>query len=174
MNVSKFRFKQDLIKVDRLPGFYAGVGGELMFPGVGFGVDFGLHYAMTGSKLYLGQREVWASDGYGTENCYLHSLQIPINLRFKYTNLNGIERKIAPFVFAGPIFNIHLASSKLDCMEYPTGSVQIQCGIGAEIFEHYQVSAGYYWGTTYEMRTVKLDNFSAKPQGWLVNLSYYF
>ena len=89
-NYQKYNFKQD----------------ELMFPGIGFGMDFGLNYEMHGSRLHLGDQVVWASDGYGTEQSYIHLIQIPINLRFKYTRLNGVEQKIAPFVFGGPVFNI--------------------------------------------------------------------
>ena len=89
-----------------LAQFRWGVMAELMFPGIGFGMDFGLNYEMHGSRLHLGDQVVWASDGYGTEQSYIHLIQIPINLRFKYTRLNGVEQKIAPFVFGGPVFNI--------------------------------------------------------------------
>ena len=66
--------------------------GELMFPGIGFGIDFGLQYQMHDSKIHFGEKEVWASDGIESPNVALHNIQIPINLRFKYTQLNGIEK----------------------------------------------------------------------------------
>ena len=173
-NFTKYQFKQDLIRVDQSAGFNAGVLGELMFPGIGFGIDFGLNYEMHGAKLHLGQRKIWASSGYGNEQCNVHELQIPVNLRFKYTNLNGIEKFVAPFVYGGPVFTLTVGHSNLKAIEFPTGTVMLQCGLGAEIFEHYQISAGYYWGMTYEIRTRKLDNFSARPQGWLIGAAYLF
>lgn len=173
-NITKFHFKQDLIDVSASAGADAGVIGELMFPGIGFGIDFGLAYEMRGSKINLGQREVWASDGYGDEQCYLHTLMLPVNLRFKYTNLNGIERTVAPFVYGGPVFSLTVGHSKLNALNYPSGSILLQCGLGAELFERVQISGGYYWGTTYELITKKLDNFSARPQGWLVSAAYFF
>lgn len=174
INISTVGFRQDLFQVDHLVGAEAGVIGEMMFPGIGFGMDFGLNWSMHGGRLHLDQREVWSSEGYGVENAYVHTLSIPVNLRFKYTNLQGTERYIAPFVYGGPIFAFNVGHSKLDCMEYPAGSVMLQCGIGAELFEKFQVSGGYYWGMTYEMRTRLLENFSAKPQGWTVKLTYLF
>lgn len=171
-NYSKYYFKQKLISVDASPGFSAGVMGELMFSGIGLGMDFGLNYEMHGSRLGLGEKLVWSADGYGTEQSTLHTIQIPVNLRYKFTNLNGMEQKIAPFAYGGPVFDIIAGHNKLEALEYSGGSVALQVGIGAEILKQFQVSAGYYWGMTYEVRTVKLDNFSARSQGWTVRLTY--
>jgi len=173
-NFTHYRFKQDLVHISTLPGADVGVMGELMFPGIGFGVDFGLHYNMHGSKVNFGQRKVWASDGIGNENCYVHTIEIPVNLRFKYTNLNGIERIVAPFVFGGPVFSITAGHSNVKALEYPGGCFMLQCGIGAELWEHFQITGGYCWGMTYEIRTKKLDNFSARPEGWTIGVAYLF
>ncbi len=174
VNVTSYKYSQDLFAIDPSVGGSVGVMGELMFPGIGFGIDFGLNYNLHGSKLHLGDKKVWASDGYGIEQSWLHTIEVPINLRFKYTNLNGIERMVAPFVYAGPVFSIIAGQNKLDALNYSGGSVMLQCGIGAELFENLQVSAGYYWGMTYETRTVKLDDFYSKSQGWRVGLTYLF
>ena len=174
VNVTSYKYSQDLFAIDPSVGGSAGVMGELMFPGIGFGIDFGLNYNLHGSKLHLGDKNVWASDGYGVEQSWLHTIEVPINLRFKYTNLNGIERMVAPFVYAGPVFSIIAGQNKLDALNYSGGSVMLQCGIGAELFENLQVSAGYYWGMTYETRTVKLADFYSKSQGWRVGLTYLF
>ena len=174
VNISKYTYKQALFNVDHSVGGGAGIMGELMFPGIGFGIDLGLNYNMHGSKLHLGDKKVWASDGYGIEQSYLHTIELPINLRFKYTNLNGIERKIAPFVYGGPLFSIIAGHSTLDALEYTGGSVMLQCGVGAELLEHLQISAGYYWGMTYETQTIKLEDLTSRSQGWRVNLTYLF
>lgn len=173
VNFSKFGFKQDLINVDRGTGFSAGVLGELMFPGIGFGVDIGLNYQMHDSRIHFDEREVWASEGVGAPNVYLHNIQIPVNLRFKYTQLNGIEKKVAPFVFGGPVFSIIAGHNKVEPLEYSHGYFALQCGLGVELFQKCQISGGYYWDMTYEIRTVKLSNFSAKAQGWNVSFTYF-
>lgn len=174
VNFYDFHWKQDLIEQDARVGYNVGVMGEVMIPGIGFGIDFALKYNNHGSRLHLGEKKVWAVSGYGTETCTLHTLQIPLNLRFKWTRMNGLEDYIAPLVYAGPVFNITVGHSDLKALEYPAGCFGLQVGAGVELLKRIQLSGGYYWGLTYEIRTRKLDNFSARPQGWNINLSYLF
>lgn len=174
INVSELYWKQDLVDNKLLVGPNVGVMGELMIPGIGFGVDFALKYSMHGSNVDFGQQNIWSSDGYGKEDVWFHTLQIPINLRFKWTRMNGLEHYVAPFVYGGPVFNFNLSTSDLPIIEHPAGSFGLQCGIGGEFFERYQLSAGYYWGISYDCRTVKLDNFSARSRGWQVNVAVLF
>lgn len=173
-NYQKYTFKQKLIKVDPSPGFSVGVMGEMMFPGIGFGMDFGLNYEMHGSKLHFEDQVVWASEGFGSEQSYIHLIQIPVNLRFKYTRLDGLEQKIAPFVYGGPVFNIQCGHNSVPPLEYSSGSIGVQCAVGAEIYRRFQISAGYYWDLTYEARTRKLENFSQHPQGWQLKAVFFF
>lgn len=173
VNFEKQRFKQKLITVDGGVGFSGGVIGELMFPGIGFGVDFGLNYEQHSSKINFGEREIWASDGYGKLTNTLHLIQIPVNLRFKYTRLNGIESLIAPFVYVGPVFNIRAGNNHCPPLEYSAGSIGLQCAIGAELWRKVQVSGGYYWDFTYEQRTRKLENFSSRPDGCQIKVVYF-
>ncbi len=174
VNISNLYWKQDLIGNHTLCGPQVGILGELMIPGIGFGIDMALKYQMHGATVDFGQREVWASDGIENQKLWLHTLQLPINLRFKWTRMNGLEQYVAPFAYAGPVFQFNLAHSNCKAIEMPVGTVGIQFGIGGEFLEHIQLSAGYLWGVTYEMRTIKLDNFSARSQGWQINLAYLF
>lgn len=147
-----------------------------MIPGIGFGVDMGIRYQLNGAKVNFGERPIWANppSNIGNENVYIHTLQIPLDLRFKYTRLDGLERIIAPFAFAGPVFTFNLAKSDVPVIEMPEGTVEIQVGGGVELWEHLQISGGYYFGVSYQIRTIKLDNFSARPQGWFVNMAWLF
>lgn len=175
MNVSTFTFRQNLLDVHQSVGGSVGLMGELMFPGIGIGMDFGLQYNLHGAKMNFGDFPVWSADGYKSqEQCWLHTIQIPVNIRFKYTRLNGVEDIIAPFVYAGPLFSLTVGHNRLDALEYPGGCINLQCGLGAELWKRWQISAGYYWGVTYEIRTRKLDNYSARPQGWRVQVAYFF
>ncbi len=174
VNISTLHWKQDLVTTKYLCGPNAGIMGEIMIPGIGFGIDLGLRYSMMGAKVNFGEREIWSSEGMGNENVYFQTIQIPLNLRFKWTRMNGAERYAAPFVYVGPLFNFNVAMSKVDCLEYPAGSVGLQCGIGGEFFERFQLSAGYYWGLSYNCRTYKLDNFSAQNRSWQINVAVLF
>lgn len=173
VNISTYDFKQDLLTIDNSTGYGVGVLGEMIFPGIGLGLNFGLEYQMHGASIHFGEKKIWATDGIGTETSQLHTLRIPINLRFKYTRLNGIENKFAPFVYAGPVFALTLGHNDVKPLEYSHGCFGVQCGLGFELLKRFQVSAGYYWDLTYEVRTIKLSNYSAKAQGWNFSLTYF-
>ncbi len=180
VNVNNLKFKQDLISVSNNIGFQAGIAGELMFPGIGFGMDFGLLYNMEGAKVNLGEREIWASEGLGNENLMLHAIQIPVHLRFKWTRMNGIEDYIAPFVYGGPEFTILAGHSgfkgKTDGhpFRYAGGDLGLAVGGGFEILRRWQVSVQYTWGMTYITKTRKLDDFSARNRQLAVRVAYMF
>lgn len=173
-NFSTLHWKQDLAKTSGLTGVQAGIAGELMIPGIGFGIDLGVRYNLHGAHVNFGDHQIWSSSGISNQDVWLHTLEIPLNLKFKWTRMNGFEQYLAPFVFGGPVFNFTVATNKQPALEHPAGYVAMQCGLGAEILERYQISAGYSWGISYQVRTIKLDNYSAQPRGWFVNLAYFF
>lgn len=174
LNISNYYWKQKLIGNHNLCGGQVGLMGEIMIPGIGFGIDIGLRYQLHGARVDFGEKPVWNSDGIENTDLYMHALQIPVNLRFKWTRMNGLEQYVAPFAYAGPVFQFNLATSKCAAVEKPAGSIGLQVGIGAEFLEHIQLSVGYLWGVSYEVRTIKLDNFSARNQGWQINVAYLF
>lgn len=174
MSINDLSFTQDLITVDSEVGYSVGGFSELMFPGIGFGLDFGLMYSQRGATLHLGEKEVWASDGFGIERAYLHCVEIPINLRFKFHRLNGFEDYCAPLLFGGPSFTILAGHGNVEALEYAGGEVGLQAGVGVELFKNWQLSASHNWGMTYSLKTVKLDNFSARNRSWNIRLAYLF
>ncbi len=174
VNFSTFHWKQNLAKTSGLTGGQVGLAGELMIPGIGFGIDLALRYNLHGAKVNFGDFPIWSTDGIKNQNVWMHTLEIPLNLKFKWTRMNGFEQYLAPFVFGGPVFSINIATNDQPALEHPGGYVSMQCGAGAEILEHYQISAGYSWGISYEIRTKKLDNYSAQPRGWFINVAYLF
>lgn len=174
VNFSTLYWKQDIAKTSMRTGFNVGMAGELMIPGIGFGIDLAVRYNLHGAHVNFGDHKIWAIDGIKNQNVWLHTLEIPINLKFKWTRLNGLERIIAPLAYLGPVFDFTLATNKAPAIEHPAGYVALQVGAGAELFEHYQISAGYSWGVSYQVRTVKLDNYSASPRGAFIQFSYFF
>lgn len=172
--LTNLKFKQDLVAVDQVFGAQAGVQAEMMFPGIGFGIDLGLIYNLAGAKVNLGERLIWSSQGYGNEHVMLHQLNIPIHLRFKYTRLGGLEDYIAPFVYGGPDFNINLAHNNCGAFDVPGGDLSLVAGAGVELMRRWQLSASYSWGMTYVIRTNLLTDFSARSRQWTVRLAYFF
>lgn len=173
-NYTNLNFKQDIVSVTKGVGYGAGIVGEMMFPGIGFGLDFGLMYEQESAKVNLGEKTIWASEGYGKETAMLHNIHIPVHLRFKYTRLNGFEEKLAPLVYFGPEFNIQAAHGGCKAFKYSGGDLSLAVGVGAEIFRRWQVIAGYTWGMTYVLKTQLLEDFSAKASGWTLRVAYFF
>ena len=174
VNINNLVFKQDLVGVSSMVGAQAGVEGELMFPGIGFGLSFGLMYNQLGGQVNLGEKKIWASEGYGNEKLYLHNITIPLHLRFKWTRLNGFEDTLAPLIFGGPEFSILAGHSKCDAIKWAGGDLGLTAGIGAEIFKKWQVTASYTWGMTYSLKTQLLDDYSARQRHWAVRVASFF
>ena len=123
ININSMKFKQDLFGVSSAVGESAGIRGEMMFPGIGFGLELGLFYQQQGATLALGDKPIWSTQGYGNERVYLHSVSIPFNLKFKWTRMQGLEDYVAPFAFGGPILQIQAGHSKCDALKYSGGDV---------------------------------------------------
>lgn len=181
VTISDLKFKQDIFPVSKAAGAQVGVIGEMMFSGIGFGLDLGLLYNQMGAKTNLGDRQIWANDDFGNERVMLHTIQIPIHLRFKWTRMEGLEDYVAPFVYGGPDFAINFAHSKIkgnsgvkNPFEYSGGDIGLTCGGGFEILKRWQLSAQYTWGLTYLLRTRKLENLSARNRQLTIRLSYFF
>lgn len=171
---TSLKTKQYIVNTSAGAGFQAGGLGEMMFPGLGFGLSFGLAYNMENAKMNLGQREVWKSLGYGNETIVAHSLLIPIHLRFKWTRLNGLEDIVAPLVYGGPDFNIQVAHGSCDAFDYSGGDLGLTVGGGAELYKRWQITGGYSWGMTYFAKTKLLDNYSMRARQWHLRVTYFF
>lgn len=174
VTINNLVFKQDLVPVSQTVGYNAGVLGELMFPGIGFGMNLGLLYNQQGAMVDLGSRKVWASEGWGREHVMLHTVQIPIHLRFKYTRLNGLEEIIAPLVYGGPDFTLQVGHNNAGAFKCSGGDLGLTAGVGAELFTRWQITGSYTWGMTYVARTKLLDDFSCRSRQWTVRLTYFF
>ena len=181
VTISDLKFKQDIFPVSKAVGAQAGVIGEMMFSGIGFGLDLGLLYNQMGANTNLGDRKIWSSDGFGKEHVMLHTLQIPLHLRFKWTRLEGLEDYVAPFIYGGPDFALCFAHSKIkgnpgvkNPFKYAGGDVGLTFGGGFELFKRWQLSVQYTWGMSYLVRTRKLDNMSARNRQLAIRLNYFF
>lgn len=164
---------------DTSVGYAAGIIGEYEIPGIGFGIDIGLQYSQRGATMNLGDFPVWSSDGFDNERIYIHYLDIPFHFRFKYSNLNGFERKVAPLVFVGPVMSIRLADNNLkaageDAFKYNNVYLGLEVGLGAEVFRNYQITASYTWDVTGSIESEKLLRLKGNNRTWKVACTYFF
>lgn len=171
---SYYYWHQRLISSHTLAGVKAGVGCEVMIPGIGFGVDFGLKYAYRGGRAGFGEQYIWSSDGIGNQDLRLHTVEVPVNLRFKWTRMDGFERYLAPFVYGGPQVNFNVANSKCEAIDRAGVSLGLAVGAGVELWRRFQISGGYVWDVTYDVETRKLEDFSARLEGWTLDFTVLF
>ena len=180
VTINSLKFKQDLIPISHTVGAEAGLMGELMFPGIGFGMDFGLLYNLEGAKMDMGSRKIWASDGIGDINLRIHTLRVPLHVRFKWTRMEGLEDIVAPFVYGGPEFGFIVGHSKVNTIsgdhpfKYAGADLNLAVGGGFEFFHRWQIAVQYTWGMSYVVKTTKLDDFAGRNRQWAVRVAYMF
>ena len=175
-NYNEIHFKQsDLFESDRMFGPSIGVTGDMMIPGVGFGIDASIFYTMRQGRLHLGDRRVWESLGLGNEVARQHYIDVPLNLKFRYSRLGGLESTLMPFIYAGPTFSFLVGHNKVgDALKYTGVNVLLHAGIGVELFNKVQVSGGYSFSVGQNLGTKLLDDNVAKHRTWFVQATYFF
>lgn len=181
VNINSLKFNQKLFPHDHSVAAQAGITGELMFPGIGFGLDLSLLYNQMGGKVDLGAREIWKVDGFTSYSLILHTIQLPLHLRFKWTRMQGVEDYIAPFAYGGPDFAINVAHSAVkgnagvaNPFKYTAGDIGLTVGGGFELFRRCQLSAQYTWGIMDMLHTRKLDNVNAKNRQLSIRAAWLF
>lgn len=174
-NLNTAHFKQNkFLATSRGFGPMAGVTGEINIAGVGFALDASLLYSLRCSKIHYGDHMVWYSQGLGNEVCRMHYIDVPVNLKFKYHKLGGIENKIMPIIFAGPTFSFLVGKNLEQHNQYKTVSVLMHMGIGAEICRRWQINCSYSFSIGETLRTRLLDENIAKNRCWNISATYFF
>ncbi len=174
-NYNEIHFKQtNIMESDRMFGGSIGLTGEMMIPGVGFGIDGSVLYTLRQGKVHFGDKRIWESQGIETQAVRLHYIDVPLNLKFRYSNLGGFESTMMPFVYAGPTFSFLAGHNKVnDALKYTTVSVLLHAGIGVELFNRLQLSGGYSFSIGQSVRTKLLDDHVAKNRTWFIQAIYF-
>ncbi len=174
-NYNEIHFKQsDIFESDRMFGPSIGVTGDMMIPGVGFGVDASILYTMRQGKVHFGDKLAWNSQGIETQAVRLHYIDVPLNLKFRYSNLGGLESTLMPFIYAGPTFSFLAGHNKVgDALKYTTVNVLLHAGIGVELFNRVQISGGFSFSVGQNLGTKLLDEHVAKHRTWFVQATYF-
>lgn len=175
-NYNEIHFKQtDIFDSDRMFGGSIGITGDMMIPGVGFGIDASILYTLRQGKVHFGDKRAWESQGIETQAVQLHYIDIPLNLKFRYSRLGGLESSIMPFVYAGPTFSFLAGHNKVgNALDYTTVNVLLHAGVGVELFNKVQISGGYSFSVGQNLKTKILDQHEAKLRTWFVQATYFF
>lgn len=174
VNNNELHFKQsDIVPVSKLWGPQVGVTGEMNFSGIGFGVEGSALYSLKQSKVDYGSRTMWAAVGAGNEQVSMHFLDVPLHLKLKWHRLGGMETTFMPMLFVGPQFSFLLHGNHGELNTYPPVHVYLDMGAGCELFERWQLRAGYNFSVGQTMHTKLLDENVAKNRTWYINLTYF-
>lgn len=174
-NINTIHFKQfDILPSKTMWGPQLGVTGEMVFSGIGFGVDGGLLYSLRQGKVDFGSRQAWSSLGYGNEAVAMHYLDVPLHLKFKWRRLNGLENTIMPLLYVGPQFSFLTYGNHHKLNSYPAVNVYLDMGVGVELMERLQVKAGYNFSIGQSFHTKLLDDNVAKNRTWYFNLTWFW
>jgi len=174
VNYNQVHFKQsDILPTKRQAGPILGVTGEMNFAGAGFGVDGSILYSLRQGKVDYGSKLAWSSIGAGNERVSMHFIDVPLHLMFKYHNLGGTETTFMPLVYAGPQFSFLLHGNNTGLNDYKRVHVYVDMGVGCELFERWQVRAGYHFSVGQTFHTKLLDDNVAKNRCWYATLTYF-
>lgn len=174
VNFENYVWRQNLMGNSMLVGGNVGVMGEVMIPGIGFGFDFALKYLNHGGRVNFSEKPIWSTDGIKDTDLRMHVIQVPINIRFKWTRMNGLENVFAPFVLGGPEFNFNVATTDCPAVKSRPLTVALTVGLGVELFKRYQISGSYVWDMTDDFTVSKLNDFYGRLQGWKVDFAVLF
>ncbi len=174
-NYNEIHFKQtDIFNSDRMFGPSIGLTGDMMIPGVGFGIDASILYTMRQGKIHLGDKYAWSSQGIDNQAARQHYIDVPLNLKFRYSNLGGLESTLMPFIYVGPTFSFLAGHNKVnDALKYTTVNVLLHAGIGVELFNKVQVSGGFSFSVGQNLGTKILDDHVAKHRTWFIQATYF-
>ena len=173
-NYNELHFKQqDIVPSTRAWGPQLGVTGEMNFGSLGFGVEGAALYTLKQGKVDYGSRTVWSSVGASNETVSMHYLDVPLHLKFKYRRLGGMETTFMPLVYAGPQFSFLLHGNHSELNTYPPVNVYLDMGAGFELFERWQLRAGFNFSVGQTLHTKLLDDNVAKNRTWYVNLTWF-
>lgn len=178
-----------------LTNFTGGVTAEWIFI-AGFGVDASVMYTAKGTKYEISEDVVGdaataafnavfgTTDPVEVENT-VHYIEVPINLKYKL-QLPGVEKIVAPFIYAGPSFAFKVGESIKGLGETIKNSgeliknkdfdVAINLGIGVEVIKHINLAVQYGWGlgTASEFTLSNAFKADAKSGAWTITLGYMF
>lgn len=178
VNIDKLHFDHvaDSFEPDNRAGFTGGITTEFQVPLVGLCFDASLMYSRMNSRFPT----ITAIDN-GTETIIKSEghdfFSIPVHVKYKI-GLPIVGNIIAPYIFTGPDFAFRLGSSD-NVFKTKTFQCAWDLGLGVELVNHLQVSAGYSWGMNNIMKTAGIvtntsNDIKAKNNYWTITAAYLF
>lgn len=166
ITVGELRFSREIIDSDNRAGFTGGLLVDVGIPVTGLGVEVSAMYTHRNNRLTDGQRTFKR-----------HYIDIPVYARYRM-GIAGIGHVFAPYIFTGPSFSILFDDSAPGNYDNNKTYLSWDVGGGAELFNHWRLSATYGIGISKAMEYIDReytgDKVSGKDRYWTLSVAYLF
>lgn len=166
ITVGELRFSREIIDSDNRAGFTGGLLVDVGIPVTGLGVEVSAMYTHRNNRLTDGQRTFKR-----------HYIDIPVYARYRM-GIAGIGHVFAPYIFSGPSFSILFDDSAPGNYDNNKTYLSWDVGGGAELFNHWRLSATYGIGISKAMEYIDReytgDKVSGKDRYWTLSVAYLF
>lgn len=166
ITVGELRFSREIIDSDNRAGFTGGLLVDVGIPVTGLGIEVSAMYTHRNNRLTDGQRTFKR-----------HYIDIPVYARYRM-GIAGIGHVFAPYIFTGPSFSILFDDSAPGNYDNNKTYLSWDVGGGAELFNHWRLSATYGIGISKAMEYIDReytgDKVSGKDRYWTLSVAYLF
>lgn len=161
-NLNLKNFQSTVTDPGNRTGWQAGLMAEFTIPIVNIGADASLMYM---------RQNLDQNDAYSNKNF----IDLPINLKWKI-GLPVVGKVISPIIYTGPDFLFALNKNTINDFKSKTCEVGWNVGIGLQLVNHLQVTAGYCFGLNgiAEKMGVDAQDMKVKKNYWSVSAAYLF
>lgn len=147
-------------------GFDGGLMLEYQFPRNGFAPDLAVTYSRQHTKLDNDSKERWELP--------VNHLSVPIRLKYKFglTSLGGL---ISPMIYTGPELSWAFGDNHWNRIEIEKFQPSWHVGIGVDIVNFIQITAGYYFGLGNQFKEFSgVSNAVMRGNGWNLSVNLLF
>lgn len=161
-NLNLKNFQSSVTDPGNRTGWQAGLMAEFTIPIVNIGAD--------ASLMYMRQN---VDDNVAYKN--KDFIDLPINLKWKI-GLPVVGKVISPIIYTGPDFLFALNKNTINDFKSKTCEVGWNLGIGLQLVNHLQITAGYCFGLNGAAKYIGVDtqDLKVKKNYWSVSAAYLF
>ena len=146
-------------------GFSGGLLLEYQMENCGFAPDIAVLYTRYSSRL---ENEVSGPAKIGRD-----FIEVPLHLKYKFY-LSSTNNLVAPMVFTGPSFLFRLGKGNPEQVSTKTVQPGWDVGIGLDIINFIQLSAGYRFGLGNAVSRSAVPGATLHTNGWNVSANLIF
>lgn len=173
--INDLNFKSERYEDAINTGFTGGLMLEYMFPSSNLGIDAALMYFYVKTSFdNFANTTIKKAVNYDT-----HFIQLPINFKWKI-GLPIARDVVTPYLTTGPSFSIIGGERQVavNSIRYNTAVIDWNIGLGAELFDKFQVGVNYGMGLTNSFQTFgfkgQWTDIDCKINSWTISAAYMF